>query len=100
MAGSFVDGFKSKLISDACGAPVPQLELAVVEYIGWFNDSRLHVLGNPPPDELEILCRPRVSIEHPPSKGETTKPASVNLVGSKRKERAFSLSAGRSRHWW
>ncbi|MBA3262013.1 MAG: IS3 family transposase, partial [Thermoleophilaceae bacterium] len=33
-----------------------QLELAVVEYIGWFNDSRLHqALGDLPPSEFERL---------------------------------------------
>ena len=31
-----------------------QLELAVVEYIGWFNHSRLHeALGDLPPAEFE-----------------------------------------------
>jgi transposase InsO family protein len=35
-----------------------QLELAVVEYIGWFNDSRLHqALGDLPPSEFERLSQ-------------------------------------------
>ena len=35
-----------------------QLELAVVEYIGWFNDSRLHqALDDRPPSEFERLSQ-------------------------------------------
>jgi putative transposase len=33
-----------------------QLELAAVEYVGWFNNSRLHEnLGDRPPAEFEAL---------------------------------------------
>ncbi len=33
-----------------------QLELAVVEYLGWFNHDRLHEsLGDVPPAEFEAL---------------------------------------------
>jgi putative transposase len=42
LAESFVDSFKTELISDRVWRTRSQLELAVVEYIGWFNDSRLH----------------------------------------------------------
>ena len=65
MAESFVDSFRTKLISDACGALAPQLELAVVEYIGWFNDSRLHVLGGPPPMNSRSL--PPYSVDRAPT---------------------------------
>jgi hypothetical protein len=39
----------------------PELaELAVVEYIGWFNHTRLHeALGDVPPAEFEGLYAPR-----------------------------------------
>jgi Integrase core domain len=34
------------------------LELAVVEYIGWFNDGRLHqALGDLPPSEFEQMSQ-------------------------------------------
>jgi hypothetical protein len=42
MAESFVDSFKTELIADRVWRTRPQLELAIVEYISWFNDSRLH----------------------------------------------------------
>ena len=42
MAESFVDSFKTELIADRVWRARSQLELAVVEYISWFNDSRLH----------------------------------------------------------
>ena len=42
MAESFVDSFKTELITDRVWHTRSQLELAIVEYISWFNDSRLH----------------------------------------------------------
>ena len=39
LAESFVDSFKTELIADRVWRTRAQLELAVVEYIGWFNDS-------------------------------------------------------------
>jgi putative transposase len=54
LAESFVDSFKTELISDRVWRSRAQLELAVVEYIGWFNTARLHSsLGYRTPDELE-----------------------------------------------
>ena len=37
LAESFVDSFKTELISDRVWRTRSQLELAVVEYIGWFR---------------------------------------------------------------
>ena len=37
MAESFVDSFKTELIADRSWRSRTQLELAVVEYIAWFN---------------------------------------------------------------
>jgi transposase InsO family protein len=37
LAESFVDSFKTELIADRVWRTRSQLELAVVEYIGWFN---------------------------------------------------------------
>jgi putative transposase len=42
LAESFVDSFKTELIADRVWRSRAQLELAVVEYIGWFNHDRLH----------------------------------------------------------
>jgi putative transposase len=54
LAESFVDSFKTELIADRVWQTRAQLELAVVEYIGWFNHTRLHEsLGDLPPAEFE-----------------------------------------------
>jgi putative transposase len=56
MAESFVDTFKTELIADRSWRSRTQLELAVVEYIAWFNDDRLHEsLGDRSPVEFESL---------------------------------------------
>jgi putative transposase len=54
LAESFVDSFKTELIADRVWQTRAQLELAVVEYLGWFNHTRLHEsLDDLPPVELE-----------------------------------------------
>jgi transposase InsO family protein len=54
MAESFVDSFKTELITDRVWQTRTQLELAIVEYVAWFNDQRLHsALGDLPPTEIE-----------------------------------------------
>ena len=54
LAESFVDSFKTELIADRVWRTRAQLELAVVEYVAWFNHVRLHSsLGNIPPVEHE-----------------------------------------------
>ena len=54
MAESFVDTFKTELIKDRVWRTNSQLELAVVEYVAWFNTRRLHTsIGNRPPIEVE-----------------------------------------------
>jgi putative transposase len=56
MAESFVDTFKTELIADRTWRSRSQLELAVVEYIAWFNNDRLHEsLGDVSPAEFEDL---------------------------------------------
>ena len=56
LAESFVDSFKTELIADRVWRSRTQLELAVVEYIAWFNHDRLHeALGDIPPAEFEEL---------------------------------------------
>jgi putative transposase len=56
MAESFVDSFKTELVADRSWASRSQLELAVVEYVSWFNHERLHEsLGDISPVEFEDL---------------------------------------------
>ena len=56
LAESFVDSFKTELIADRSWATRSQLELAVVEYVAWFNNERLHeALEDRPPREVEEL---------------------------------------------
>jgi len=53
-AESFVDSFKTELIRDRVWRSRTQLELAIVEYVAWFNTERLHTsLGGVPPAEYE-----------------------------------------------
>ena len=60
LAESFVDSFKTELIADRVWRTRSQLELAVVEYLGWFNTDRLHqALGDLPPAEFEALSPPQ-----------------------------------------
>jgi putative transposase len=54
LAESFVDSYKTELIADRVWRSRAQLELATVEYVGWFNHERLHeALGDIPPIEFE-----------------------------------------------
>jgi putative transposase len=56
LAESFVDTFKTELISDRVWRTRSQLELAIVEWVAWFNNDRLHEsLGDLPPAEFEAL---------------------------------------------
>jgi putative transposase len=67
VAESFVDSFKTELIADRAWTSRSQLELAVVEYVAWFNNERIHEsLDDRPPREVEELyavkTRPTVPI--------------------------------------
>ena len=54
LAESLVDSYKTELIADRVWRSRAQLELATVEYVGWFNHERLHeALGDIPPIEFE-----------------------------------------------
>jgi putative transposase len=66
MAESFVDSFKTELIADRVWRTRTQLELAIVEYVGWFNTDRLHgALGDLPPAEFEALYAPQTETTIP-----------------------------------
>jgi putative transposase len=56
LAESFVDSFKTELIADRVWRSRDQLELAIVRWVGWYNQRRLHSsLGDIPPVEFEAL---------------------------------------------
>jgi hypothetical protein len=67
LAESFVDSFRTELVADRVWRTRSQLELATVEYVGWFNTSRLHEsLGDIPPVEHEALSAAHApGSEHP-----------------------------------
>jgi putative transposase len=66
MAESFVDSYKTELIADRVWRSRAQLELATVEYVGWFNNARLHeALGDIPPVEFEQHHSPTERFEGP-----------------------------------
>ena len=51
-----MDSFKTELIADRVWRSRDQLELAIVEWVGWYNQRRLHSsLGDIPPVELEAV---------------------------------------------
>jgi putative transposase len=62
LAESFVDSFKTELIADRPWRTRDQLELAIVEWVGWYNQRRLHSsLGDIPPVEFEAAHAPQAS---------------------------------------
>lgn len=66
LAESFVDSYKTELIADRVWRSRARLELATVEYIGWFNHERLHEsLGDIPPVEFEQLHALEVALQRP-----------------------------------
>ena len=65
MAESFVDTFKTELIADRVWRTRSQLELAIVEWVAWFNEDRLHEsLGDIPPAEFEALYAAQTETTH------------------------------------
>jgi putative transposase len=77
LAESFVDSFKTELIADRVWRTRTQLELAIVEYVAWFNHQRLHqALDDRPPAEVEALYAARTVLTPAlnQSREEPTKP--------------------------
>jgi putative transposase len=62
LAESFVDTFKTELIKDRVWKTRSQMELAILEYVHWFNHDRLHEsLDDIPPMEFEDAHRARLT---------------------------------------
>jgi putative transposase len=67
LSESFVDSYKTELIADRVWRTHAQLELATVNYVGWFNHRRLHSsIGNRPPIEHEREYGQRVALGFEP----------------------------------
>ncbi len=67
LSESFVDSYKTELIADRVWRTHAQLELATVNYVGWFNHRRLHSsIGNRPPIEHEREYWQRVALGFEP----------------------------------
>jgi hypothetical protein len=76
LAESFVDSYKTELIADRVWRTRAQLELATVEYVGWFNHVRLHEsLGDIPPVEFEEHHSASERMTGWPAPATTTSPA-------------------------
>jgi len=62
VAESFVESFKTELIADRTWATRSQLELAVIEYVAWFNNERLHEAldDRPRKDQTTIPIKPHL----------------------------------------
>jgi transposase InsO family protein len=89
MAESFVDSFKTELIADRVWRTKAQLEFAIVEYVGWFNNERLHeALGDIPPAEFEQLQAPPTAIS-----GNR----SVAALAPRRSDRLYAAALERER---
>ena len=75
LAESFVDSYKTELIADRVWRTNAQLELATVEYVGWFNHRRLDSsIGNRPPveHEREYWARLALGLETFPAQAAPT----------------------------
>lgn len=79
IAESFVDSFKTELIRDRVWRSHAQLELAILEWVAWFNTQRLHSsIGYRPPAEHEADWRTALASEPdsptPPTRQLTPNP--------------------------
>jgi len=73
LAESFVDSFKTELIAERTWRSVAQAELAIVEWVSWFNHDRLHEsLDDIPPIEFELDYLGRVGVAPPPGSSRPT----------------------------
>jgi putative transposase len=75
LSESFVDSYKTELIADRVWRTNAQLELATVDYVGWFNHRRLHSsIANRPPveHEREYWARVALGLEPLPAQAAPT----------------------------
>ncbi len=80
-AESFVDSFKTELIADRSWTTRSQLELAVLEYVAWFNNERLHeALDDRPPREVEELYAAKNRATTPTKRGRVPGSGGIGWV--------------------
>jgi hypothetical protein len=102
LAESFVDSYKTELISDRVWRSRAEVELASVKWVVWFNHDRLHSsIGDIPPIEFEALHAPNpvdlsvAAIASGPQTGlqpVASRPsASISLPTSRSPPRTLSL---------
>jgi transposase InsO family protein len=85
LAESFVDSFKTELVTERTWRSVTQAELAIVEWVSWFNHDRLHSsIGDVPPVEFEQDYAERVEAAPPP--GSTRPTGSLRRVAVEQPE--------------
>ena len=85
LAESFVDTFKTELIADRVWRTRSQLELAIVEYLGWFNHARLHrrsaIYRRP-------SSRPTRCGLRPPHSQERDRPSTAGLCAARYRQKS------------
>jgi transposase InsO family protein len=66
--------FKTELVAERTWRSVAQAELAIVEWVAWFNHDRLHSsIGDVPPVEFEQDYDERVEVAAGPTLTEQRK---------------------------
>ena len=99
LAESFVDSFKTELIADRVWRTRPQLELAIVEYIGWFNHHRLHEsLGDIPPAEYEQRWRALTTASTPNPDDQPVAPVAARAAEALTARRLLAVGAETGRN--
>jgi hypothetical protein len=91
-SGRLRSTFKTELISDRVWRTHEQAELAIVEWVGWYNHARLHSsIGDIPPVEYEQLHAPTAETANQPDGSVAASPArAANGLSS----RVLRTSAG------
>jgi putative transposase len=99
LAESFVDSFKTELIADRVWRTRPQLELATVEYVGWFNNDRLHEsLGDIPPLEYEQPWHALAAASIPNPDGQSVAPLPARAAEGLTTRRLLAVGAQASQN--
>jgi putative transposase len=99
LAESFVDSFKTELITDRVWRTRPQLELATVEYVGWFNHDRLHEsLGDIPPVEYEQRWRALTAASGANPDGQSVAPLPARAAEALTARRLLAIGAETGRN--
>jgi putative transposase len=87
------------LIADRVWRTRPQLELAIVEYIGWFNHHRLHEsLGDIPPAEYEQRWRALTAASTPNPDDQPVAPVAARAAEALTARRLLAVGAETGRN--